>query len=212
MEHELKIKKLREGLFLLDEGGEATGYLLVGEKKACLIDTMNGYNDLKKATSKLTDKPVMVINTHGHPDHIYGNMYFDKAYINPDDLDLAFSFINAPEVQEYIKREGIKVPSFESICDGDTVDLGGKTLKVYAVKGHTQGGILLLCPEERVLFTGDSINRHMWMQLDCCTTIEECAGNLEDLKFLMNEADFILHGHAQDFEDISLFEDDIIAL
>ena len=30
MEHELHIKKLREGLYLLDEGGEATGYLIEG--------------------------------------------------------------------------------------------------------------------------------------------------------------------------------------
>ena len=72
MEHELVIKKLRDTIYLLDEGREATGYLLIGEERACLIDTMNGYNDLSKVVKDLTDKPVVVVNTHGHPDHIYG--------------------------------------------------------------------------------------------------------------------------------------------
>jgi len=42
MEHELFIKEVRSGIYLLDEGHEATGYLVVGEEKACVIDTMNG--------------------------------------------------------------------------------------------------------------------------------------------------------------------------
>ena len=60
------IKEVRPGIFLMDEGHEATGYLVVGEDKACMIDTMMGYNDLKQAVAKLTDKPVTVVNTHGH--------------------------------------------------------------------------------------------------------------------------------------------------
>ncbi|MBQ0000036.1 MAG: MBL fold metallo-hydrolase [Clostridiales bacterium] len=204
MEKELRIKKLREGLFLLDEAGEATGYLLVGEEKACLIDTMNGYNDLAKATASLTDKPVVVVNTHGHPDHIFGNIYFDKAFLHPADLKLADMFLNDPEFQAIIKKEGLTIPPFEAIQEGDVIDLGGKTLKVYDLPGHTPGGIVLLCPEEKVLFTGDAINHHLWLQLEGCLPMAECRKNLERLRFLMDEAEYILHGHAGDFDDISL--------
>ena len=76
-EKELFIKEILPGIFLMDEAHEATGYLVSGEKRACIIDTMNGYNDLYQAARKLTDKPFTVVNTHGHPDHIFGNMFFE---------------------------------------------------------------------------------------------------------------------------------------
>lgn len=204
MEKKLEIKELRKGLYLLDEAHESTGYLLVGETKACLIDTMNGYNDLSEVTRSLTDKPVMVVNTHGHPDHIYGNVYFDKAYINPADINLAIEFLNAPFYQEAVKAKGGIITPFEEIRGGDVINLGGKTLKVIELPGHTAGGILLLCPEERILFTGDSINHHLWMQLPHSLNMTRFAENLEKLLYLEKEADVILHGHAHDFDDISL--------
>lgn len=68
----------------------------------------------------------------------------------------------------------------------------------------TLGGILLLCPEERILFTGDSINHHCWMQLDGCLSIEEYVKVVEKFVFLEEKADYILHGHAKCFDDISL--------
>lgn len=204
MEKQLNIKELREGLFLLDEAGESTGYLLIGEKKACLIDTMNGYNDLSKVVKEYTDKPVVVVNTHGHPDHVFGNVFFDKAYMNEKDFELAKSFVEDDETVEWFKEENLSMPPFENIKAGDSIDLGGRTLEIYEIPGHTPGGILLLCPEERILFTGDSINHHCWMQLDGCLSIEEYIEVIENLVFLEEKADFLLHGHAKGFDDISL--------
>lgn len=206
-EKQLYIKKLSDDLYLLDEAHEATGYLLIGTDRACLIDTMNGYVNLKEATGRLTDKPVVVVNTHGHPDHIFGNVFFDGAYLNPVDLPLAESFMNDEAEAAKIKEQGLAFPPFEPIAEGDVIDLGGITLKAICIPGHTPGGIMLLCPEKRILFTGDSVNHHLWMQLGCSLSIEEMAENLEKLLYLENEADHILHGHAQDFDDISLLSD-----
>lgn len=41
----LIVKKLRPYLYLLDENHECTGFLVIGEKKACLIDTMLAFHD-----------------------------------------------------------------------------------------------------------------------------------------------------------------------
>ncbi len=201
---ELYIKELKPYLYLLDEAHEATGYLVIGEKKACLIDTMNGYNDLSEVVKKLTDKPVMVVNTHGHPDHIFGNIYFEEAYMNPKDLELATSFINAPEGKEFCEKKGRYMPPFKQMKGGDIIDLGGKTLEVYDLPGHTLGGIMLLLKEDRILFTGDSVNHHLWMMLDGCLEMEDFVKELDKIMFLENEADLILHGHARDYDDISL--------
>jgi len=204
VEKELYLKQLKPYLYLMDEAHEATGYIVVGDEKVCVIDTMNGYNDLKKVVRSITDKPIIVVNTHGHPDHIFGNVYFDEAYMNPKDLDLAESFLSDPKFVEECEKYGATMPPFKPIKGGDVIDLGGKTLEVYDIPGHTMGGILLLLKEDRILFTGDSINHHLWMQLDGCLPMEEFVKELDKVMFLEDKADFILHGHARDYDDISL--------
>lgn len=204
MEKELFIKEVKPGVYLMDEAHEATGYLVVGSERACVIDTMNGYNDLYQAMRKITDKPITVVNTHGHPDHIFGNVYFQKAYLHPADRTLARQFTEHPEFQAVLREHGLTMPPFRDILPGDTLDLGGRTLEVYALPGHTPGGILLLLREDRILFTGDSVNHHLWMQLDGCLPLREFVKELDKVMFLEEKADIILHGHARAEDDISL--------
>lgn len=203
-EPKVSVKQMREGIFLLDEGGISTGYLVIGTKKACVIDTMNGFTNLPELAKQYTDLPLMVVNTHGHPDHIYGNIYFDKAYVHPADKPMVEQFTKIPEFVAAIEQRGAKFPPMEDILEGETIDLGGRTLKTYLLPGHTPGSLLLLCPEERILFTGDAINHHLWMQVPGALSITQMVQNLEKLMFLEKEADLILHGHAHDFDDISL--------
>ena len=203
-EKKLFIKEVMPGIFLMDEAHEATGYLVVGNDRACVIDTMNGYNDLYQAVRKLTGKPLTVVNTHGHPDHIFGNMFFQEAYLHPADRELARMFIEDPEFQKMLEERKTTFPPFKDILPGDTIDLGGRTLEEFGLPGHTPGGILLLLREDRVLFTGDSINHHLWMQLDGCLTMKQFLKELDRVMFLRDRADIILHGHAHDTDDISL--------
>lgn len=204
MEKELYICEVRPGIYLMDEAHEATGYLVVGEDRACVIDTMNGYNDLHKAVRKLTDKPLTVVNTHGHPDHIFGNVYFEEAYLHPADRPLADQFAGEPEFVKFCRENGVATPPFRDILPGDTIDLGGRTLEVFALPGHTPGGILLLLREDRILFTGDSVNHHLWMQLPGCLPLHEFVKELDKVMFLEDRADILLHGHARAEDDISL--------
>ena len=204
MEKELYIREVRPGIFLMDEAHEATGYLVVGEKRACVIDTMNGYNDLGRAVRERTDKPVTVVNTHGHPDHIFGNIWFEEALIHPADLALARSFADDPEFLEFCREKNRRMPPFREILPGEVLDLGGRTLEVFALPGHTPGGILLLLREDRILFTGDSVNHHLWMQLDGCLPMEAFVKELDKVLFLEERADILLHGHAREEDDISL--------
>ena len=204
MAKELFVKEMIPGVYLMDEAHEATGYLVVGQEKACMIDTMNGYCDLGRAVRELTDKPVTVVNTHGHPDHIYGNVYFDGAYLHPADLPLARSFADDPEFLRFCAEKGVQMPPFRDVREGDVFDLGGRHLEVFDLPGHTPGGILLLLREDRILFTGDSVNHNLWMQLEDCSPMDELVRNLDRVLFLEERADRILHGHADSFDDISL--------
>ncbi|MBR5934010.1 MAG: MBL fold metallo-hydrolase [Treponema sp.] len=201
---ELFIKQLTPDVYMMDEGHMACGYIVVGNEKVCVIDTMNGFNDVKKAVREITDKPIIVVNTHGHPDHIYGNIYFDEAYINPDDLEVADAAVKEEVFVKASKEFGMKMPPFKPIKEGDVIDLGGKTLEVYNLAGHTPGGIVLLLKEDRILFTGDSVNHHLWMMLDESLSLAEYAKSVDRILFLEDKADRLLHGHTAGFDDISL--------
>ena len=168
------LTQINPHVYLMDDHLEATGYIVVGSKKALVIDTMNGYEDVRAVVGTVTNLPIMVVNTHGHCDHIYGNVYFDCAYLHPADLPVAQEHMRFPEF--------IELP------------------------GHTPGGILLLLKEDRILFTGDSINHHLWMQLEESSSMPEFVNNLEKVMYLTKEADVILHGHARGTDDISLMD------
>lgn len=53
-------------------------FLVEGEREALLVDSGTGEADLRKAVSTITGKPVTVVNTHSHWDHVGGNELFRR--------------------------------------------------------------------------------------------------------------------------------------
>jgi len=197
-ERRAKIKRLREHLYLIDDAGESTCYLVCGEKKAALIDTANGYENLKEIVKELTPLPVEVINTHGHGDHVCGNVYFDSAWIHPVDIPLAERFFGY--AKEEMDKHGLQPCPFKAMEVGQVFDLGGRKLEVVDLSGHTEGSVGLLDRKDRVLYTGDGLNVHLWMQLDHSLSIAHLQKTLLALKENYGDAfDSILHGHAKDY-------------
>lgn len=206
MENKIKVKQLSKRIYAMDDMG-ATGYVVLGNEKALIIDTMNGSEDLKAVVRTITDLPLLVVNTHGHCDHIAGNLYFEETYLHPADFSLAKEHSSFPEFVEECKKLGLEMPPFQEILDGEVIDLGDATLEVIHFPGHTPGGICLLYREERVLFTGDGINCHLWMQLDNSLSLKELKKSMENISWVREKADRILHGHTMDYNDISLFDE-----
>lgn len=200
----IKVQKLTESVYLLDDAGESTGYLVVGKKKAALIDTMNGHEDVHALARTITDLPIMVINTHGHCDHIFGNIFFEEAYIHPADMAILGEHSHFPEFLEECKEKNLSMPVMKEIHSGEVIDLGELHLEIIAFEGHTSGGLLLLLKEERILFVGDSFNHHVWMQLPESVCIAKWIQNIEQIEYLGEKADRVLHGHATGFDDFAL--------
>lgn len=200
-----KIRELEKGLFLIDDAGESTCYVLCGSTGAALIDTLNGAEDLREIVEGLTNLPVTVINTHGHCDHIAGNIFFDEAWIHPADEELAnehFSFMG-----EIFEKFGKKPCPFRYLSEGQVFDLGGVTLEVLPMYGHTAGSVALLCREKRLLFTGDGMNPHIWMQLSESLPIRCLRQNLMQVKEKWyDQYDRVLYGHAVDYMDKTILD------
>lgn len=202
----VKLTRINDHIYLMNDNNEATGYLVIGKKRALVIDTMNGYENIKAISESLTELPLMVVNTHGHPDHIYGNIFFDEAYMNPKDNERAKRFFEEPQFMQYMNRLGLKPAVFKPIIPGDKIDLGDLVLEVYGIPGHTPGSIALLSRSDRILFSGDGIIEQLWMQLEDCLPMSKELESLEALQEIRRDYDYILCGHSQRLEDASLYE------
>lgn len=69
----------------IDEFDCASMFLLIGTEKAMLIDCGMGIGDLRGAVEMITDKPLIVVISHGHIDHTANARQFDEIWIHPKD-------------------------------------------------------------------------------------------------------------------------------
>lgn len=204
-EQRANIKQLLPHLWLIDDAGESTCYLIEGQTHAMLIDTANGMEDLRAIVEGLTNLPVIVVNTHGHGDHIFGNVYFEEAWMHPADHELADMFMGY--AKEELEKHGLKPCPLKPLAAGQVFDLGGLLLEVIPMPGHTPGSIGLLDRKDRILFTGDAVNTHLWMQLDGCSTIGELKEMLCGLKAqYADQFDHILHGHDKGLREAAVVD------
>lgn len=167
---------LTPDIICIDDAGESVCYVVRGRDRAAVIDTVNGKEDLHALVREITDLPLVVINTHGHCDHVWGNVFFDKAYIHPADMELHDQHfaMRPPEMK------GEPCPLLP-IREGETVDLGGRVLEVVCIPGHTHGSIALLDRQTGYLFSGDAINGQIWLQLGESTKLAEYLDSLNAL-------------------------------
>ena len=192
-----KIHAIRPNVYLIDDAGESTCYLICGSESALLVDSVNGEEDLHAVVRSLTDLPVIVVNTHGHGDHVFGNMYFSEAWLHPADFPLHDMFFGY--AKEEMEKHGLKPCPVRPLEIGQIFDLGGIQLEIVDLKGHTAGSIGLLDKAGRIIYTGDGLNTHLWMQLDHSLPI---ATMLETFRALKQQHggdfDYVAHGHAKE--------------
>ena len=72
-----EVYKPAQGVFAIYEphqAEETISYLIVGDKRALLLDTGMGISDLKKVIAQLTKLPIILLNSHTHNDHVGGQL------------------------------------------------------------------------------------------------------------------------------------------
>ncbi|MBQ8831463.1 MAG: MBL fold metallo-hydrolase [Oscillospiraceae bacterium] len=122
-------------------------YLFIGNSKALLIDTGFGNcGSIIAEINKITDKPVMLVNSHADPDHLGSNREFDMAFMHSD------------EIAHYKKHMGEDAP-VSPLTEGDIIDIGGRQFEVIHIPGHTPGSIALLDRKNRIIMTGDTVSK-----------------------------------------------------
>jgi hydroxyacylglutathione hydrolase len=148
---------------VVKDGYVSIGLLDVGEGKLALIDA-GVDKDGKALMAALTrrgrnpEDVVAVFLTHGHPDHVAGVHLLPKATTHLIGAEIPYLRGETKYRGPLPNLMGVKDPGFRpaAIADGDRIQVGTRTLEVFAMPGHTIGSAAYLV--DGVLFLGDAAN------------------------------------------------------
>ena len=191
---------------------ETIAHLILGDERALLFDTGIGVLPIRPVVERITGLPVTVINSHTHYDHIGGNWEFesilalDTEYTRANMAGRPYEQIAIDFVPEAFCKgvpEGVDLPSVRSrpwqaerlIAGGEIIDLGGRTLEVIHVPGHTPDALVLLDAQHRLLFTGDTwYDASLWL-FAAETSFSDYEQSMARLAELEKSVDYLLGAH-----------------
>lgn len=193
---------------------ETVSYLLIGDEKALLIDTGMAFGNIKLNVEALTDKPVIVVNTHSHYDHVSNNHHFDTIY----GRDLAFTAKNAsghpkdtwknaiqssavsanlPKGFNYENYENIGFEIDHFLKDGEIIDLGDRQIEVIFTPGHTPDGMLFFDRDAELLATGDTFYPSTLWAHRADADFKDYIASAKKMAAMEKNVKYILPGHGE---------------
>lgn len=205
---------------------EAIANLVIGEHKAALIDTGCGIGNLRDAVRMTTDKPVVVINTHTHADHLGSNHQFSEIAMFDHPLShrvsqeglshgtlrneiLADNLVTKPWPRGFNPSSSVLPPFAVShwLADGDFFSLGGLELEVIHTPGEAADHVCLLDRADRLLFCGDILlHGPVWTHLEG-GSLTDLVASYHKLMGFFGDFDRLMPGHNHPWLDKSLLPD-----
>ena len=144
--------------------------VVLGDGEALVIDTRSTPGQARELIADiahLTPLPVrLVVDTHWHSDHVFGNHDFRPATIWGHDRcraallengerQRAFLIDALPDLADELRALVIDSPD-ETFAESATLEVGGRRLNLhYLGRGHTDSDIVIQVPDADVLFAGD---------------------------------------------------------
>lgn len=138
-------------------------YVLSDETGECIIIDPGCYvsgeeQELKAYIDNNGLRPVKLLNTHCHVDHVFGNLFVAQTWnlgleMHRDDLPVLASF---PKVcQMYGFPGGPQPEPVAFLEEGIPVKFGNTTLDVFFTPGHAPGHVVFYHPAEKFVIGGD---------------------------------------------------------
>jgi hydroxyacylglutathione hydrolase len=179
-------------------------YLLYNEFNDCVIIDPGCYfpeekDELKAFITQSNLKPLMLLNTHCHLDHVFGNKFIAETY------GLTLQLHEKEKVLlDYAPTSGLMynmpfdnyVGKYIYLKEGDKVKIGEDELLVIEAPGHSPGHICFYCAKQNFIISGDvlfnrSIGRTDLPGGDHQTLIK----NIKEKLFILPDDTLVYSGH-----------------
>lgn len=144
-------------------------YIVYNENKECVIIDAGNYvkfedEQLLSYIDRSGLKPIMLLNTHSHIDHVMGNKLLADRYkvelgahpIEKSYYDKVWAYATAFGIN--FTQDNCQLPSID-LNEGDTVSIGQDKLKVLFTPGHAPGHICFYDEADGMVFSGDTLFR-----------------------------------------------------
>lgn len=137
-------------------------YILIDDNtnESVIIDPSDNSEAILNELTKNNCKPVAILLTHGHFDHI-GAVEKLRAALNipvyaheDEEVILNSSMAN---ISAAFGGKKLEVKADKLFKDNDTFKFGDTVLKVIHTPGHTPGGVCYYCEKDGILFSGDTL-------------------------------------------------------
>ena len=175
-------------------------YILTDENKdAVIFDVPDSSGEkIAKFCEEEQLKPLAVLLTHGHFDHIlwvekFKEVFGIDAYVSEDDIPQVKA---TPDMIQMFT--GLKVPQITGIDkfvkDGDEFTIGNTKIKALTTPGHTEGGMCYLVEDK--LFSGDTLFQRSVGRTDFPGgSFEKLSKSIKEKLFLLPEDIEVYPGH-----------------
>src|SRR5665213_2816547 len=179
-------------------------YLLYNEERECIIIDPGCYFDAEKEELKSyiqvnNLQPRLLLNTHCHLDHVFGNKFIAEEY----NLTLKAHLLEK-EILELAPASGLmfNLP-FDNyqgeviyLEEGESISLGEDKLKIIHAPGHSPGSICFYCEKQHFIIGGDVLFQNSIGRTDLpYGNHEDLLRNIKEKLFLLPEDVKVYPGH-----------------
>ena len=181
-------------------------YIISGENKECYIVDPGCYYDLEKEKLKKFIQenkyiPKLIINTHGHIDHIFGDSFVKNEY----NLKIAANKLDEPLMQSALLQAQLfgldfnTIPKIDEYIDENSIlELDNEKIKILFVPGHSPGSIALYSESSNFVIAGDVLFKSSIGRTDLMGGNYETIINSIKTKLLsLNDKVIVYPGHGQ---------------